>query len=119
MARSNRSTPDAAGAAAPNPQLHGLLGRLSIYNGLRGRHSHTPDAEESRTDAEAWQVLERVEYGVSLAAPRARVLYLILMGSRFFPMFARAAMLLVLVGTSVGQNTTLISLDQAVDLALV
>jgi cobalt-zinc-cadmium efflux system outer membrane protein len=63
-------------------------------------------------------VLERVEYGVSLAAPRARVLYLILMGSRFFPMFVPAAMLFVLLGTAGGQNTTLISLDQAVDLAL-
>jgi outer membrane protein, heavy metal efflux system len=44
---------------------------------------------------------------------------LILMRSRCFPVAATgAAIFLLLVGTAVGQNTTLISLDQAIDLAL-
>src|SRR6202142_3572615 len=41
-----------------------------------------------------------------------------LMRSRYFQMFAPAAMFFLLVGTGSGQNTTLISLDQAIDLAL-
>jgi cobalt-zinc-cadmium efflux system outer membrane protein len=41
------------------------------------------------------------------------------MRPRFFLMFAVAATLFpLLAGTAVGQNTTLISLDQAIDLAL-
>ncbi len=41
------------------------------------------------------------------------------MRSRYFRLFAAAATLsLMLVGTSVGQNTTYINLDQAIDLAL-
>ena len=41
------------------------------------------------------------------------------MRSRYFSMLAAAAMVfLLLVGTGAGQNTTLISLDQAIDLAL-
>ena len=47
------------------------------------------------------------------------------MRSRFFPIFcfealaAKAMILLLLAGTAAGQNTTLISLEQAIDLALV
>src|SRR6202142_2016996 len=41
-----------------------------------------------------------------------------LMRSRYFQMFAPAAMFFLLVGAGSGQNTTLISLDQAIDLAL-
>src|SRR6202051_1866580 len=41
------------------------------------------------------------------------------MRSRYFQIFAPAAMFfLLLVGAGIGQNTTLISLDQAIDLAL-
>jgi cobalt-zinc-cadmium efflux system outer membrane protein len=40
------------------------------------------------------------------------------MRSRHFWMFAPAAMFFLLVGAGIGQNTTLISLDQAIDLAL-
>ena len=45
--------------------------------------------------------------------------YLNLMRSRYFRIFAPAAFFFpLLVGTGEGQNTTLISLDQAIDLAL-
>jgi outer membrane protein, heavy metal efflux system len=40
------------------------------------------------------------------------------MRSRYFPIFAPAAIFFLLVGAGSGQNTTLISLDQAIDLAL-
>jgi outer membrane protein, heavy metal efflux system len=40
------------------------------------------------------------------------------MRSRSFPIFAAAAFFLLLVRAGMGQNTTLISLDQAIDLAL-
>src|SRR5271170_3180830 len=40
------------------------------------------------------------------------------MRSRFSRMFAAAATSFLLVGAGIGQNTTLITLDQAIDLAL-
>jgi cobalt-zinc-cadmium efflux system outer membrane protein len=82
---------------------------------FQGRsHQHRGE----RINADAWHRLERFEQGVGLTALGAKVLYLTLMRSRCFPRFALAAPLVLLVGMAVGQNTTLISLDQAIDLAL-
>ena len=75
---------------------------------------------EDDTYDEAWRRAGQGKppFGIGLRHIR-RALISTLMHSRYFQIFAQAAMFfLLLVGAGSGQNTTLISLDQAIDLAL-
>ena len=86
---------------------------------MASRADHSPDNELSGTEAGACLVLEALAYRCQLLCQELAYLDLTLMRSRCFPMFAVAAILFLLLGgTAVGQNTTLISLDQAIDSAL-
>src|SRR5579863_4598649 len=69
---------------------------------------------------EAWRKARQVRASFGdLLRCRQRALISTLMRSRNFRLFAPAGIFfLALLGTTSGQNTTLISLDQAIDLAL-
>jgi outer membrane protein, heavy metal efflux system len=86
---------------------------------MAARVGHTPDGEEKSYKPLALGISDGVWSSVFLLPYQASLAFIDLMRSRCSLAVAVAATLcLLLVGAGAGQNTTRISLDQAIDLAL-
>jgi cobalt-zinc-cadmium efflux system outer membrane protein len=91
---------------------------ITIYNGLPGESQILRVNEESGSDAGAWATLRN---GSPFILSRVKLAYFDLIKMRLpcFPRFAlKTVLIFLLLGTAHGQNPTLITLDQAIDLAL-